>query len=130
MATPAQRIPLNATSGTTGISDTASHQVFPAKTVTAASQALPTVLPNASSRALKNYLTDLTLGNTAAVATVVSILDGANIIWSTNVAASSGPLSFNFTTPLVGSPNTAMNIQAVTGSAGIVWGAQGYAAST
>lgn len=129
MAT-AQRIPLNGTSGTTGISDTASHPVFSAQQVTGPSQKLATVLPNAGTRNLKIFLTDLTLGNTTATATVVSILDGATIIWSTNVAASSGPLAFNFTTPLVGSPNTAMNIQCVTGSSGIVWGAQGYAAST
>jgi hypothetical protein len=130
MATPAQRIPLNATSGTTGISDTNSHAVFPAQQVAGPSQSLGTVLPGAGTRNLKIFCTDLTLSNTAAVATVVSILDGSTVIFATNMLATQGPLVFNFTTPLVGSPNTAMNIKCVTGSAGIVWSAQGYAAST
>jgi len=130
MATPAQLIPLNATSGATGINDTNAHQMFPAQQITSGAQGLYTVMAGAANRQLKIFLTDLTLGNTSAVATVVSVLDGGTTIWSTSVAASSGPVAMNFTTPLVGSPATAMYIKCATGSSGIVWGAQGYAAST
>jgi hypothetical protein len=119
MPAASPRFPLNATSGVTAISDTNSHTVFSAQTVTE-----PTWTRN-----LRVYLTDLILSNSSATATIVSILDGTTVIASFNVAASSGPLAINLSTPISGSQNTAMNIKCVTTSSGIVWTASGYAAT-
>ena len=128
MATVSPGIPLQASSGATGISDTASHQIFPAAKFVANSQSLPTVLPGAATKTMRNYLTDLTLSNTTATATVVNILDGAVVIYSVNVPASAAPFAVDLTSALIGSSNTAMNIQNVTNASGVVWDAQGYAA--
>jgi hypothetical protein len=111
------RFPLNATSGVTAISDTGSYAVFTAQTAVG-----PTTTRN-----LRIYLTDLILSNSSATATIVSILDGTTVIASFNVAASSGPMAINLSTPIAGSQNTAMNIKCVTTSSGIVWSAAGYA---
>jgi hypothetical protein len=69
----------------------------------------------AASASIRNYVTNLQLQNTSAVASVVNLLDGAVVIWSVSLPASMAlPIDISFTTPKRGSVNSAMNVQLVT----------------
>ncbi len=128
MATVAPRYPFQSTQGATGLSGAGSSAtISAAQTVTANSQGLPTVLPGAASRQLRTYLVSLQLNNSNTTASVVNVKDGANIIWSGSVPSNAvtQPNDIYFDPPLRGSPNTAMTIQQVSGSA-LLWAAQGY----
>ena len=128
MATVAPRYPFQSTQGATGLSGAgASATISAAQKITANSQGLSTVLPNASSRALRTYLVALQLNNSNTTASVVNIQDGGTTIWSGYVPsdAVTQPNDIYFDPPLRGSPNTAMTIQQVSGSA-LLWAAQGY----
>ena len=132
MATVAPRYPFQSTSGATGLSGAgASATISAAQTVTANSQGLSTVLPNASSRQLCTYLVSLVLNNGNTTASVVHVLDGANIIWSGTVPSNAvtQPNDIYFDPPLRGSPNTAMTIQQVSGSS-LFWSATGFLGGT
>ena len=128
MATVAPRHPFQSTQGATGISGAGSSAtISAAQQITANSQKLPTVLPNASSRQLRTYLVSLQLNNSNTTASVINILDGATVIWSGFVPSNAvtQPNDIFFDPPLRGSPNTAMTIQQVSASA-LLWAAQGY----
>jgi len=74
-------------------------------------------------------VTDIILTNSAATAAVVTLVDGAsNVIFAANMPATSSQVVANLTTPLRGSPNTALNIQSSSASANINWTIVGYAA--
>jgi hypothetical protein len=76
---------------------------------------------------LRHYLTGLQYQNTNATATLVQILDGSSVIWEGNAPASMAqPAVISFTTPLRGSPNTNINIQAGTTGANLLVNAQGF----
>ena len=80
-------------------------------------------------RPLRIYVTDIILTNSAATAAVVTLVDGAlNVIFAANMPATSSQVVANLTTPLRGSPNTALNIQLSSASANINWTIVGYAA--
>ncbi len=128
MATVAPRTPLQATSGVTPLASASATQVFPAQQIVGPSQGLSTVLAGAGTRALRIYVTDIVLTNSAATAAVVSLLDGSNVIFAANVPATSGITIGDLTTALRGSPNTALNIQSSSASANINWTVTGYAA--
>ncbi len=132
MATVAPRYPFQSTSGSTALSGAgASGTISSAQQITANSQKLGTVLPNASSRQLCTYLVSLVLNNTNTTASVVNVLDGANIIWSGSVPSNAvtQPNDIYFDPPLRGSPNTAMTIQQVSASA-LIWSATGFLGGT
>ena len=131
MANVAPRTPLQATSGVTPLASASATQVFPAQQIAAVGGA--TGNPNvtntgAEPRSLRSYVTDIVLSNSAATAAVVSILDGASVIFAVNMPATSSSITVNLTTPLRGSPNTALNIQSSSASANINWVVTGYAA--
>lgn len=132
MATVAPRSPFQSTQGATGISGAGSSAtILAAQQITANSQKLPTVLPNAASRQLCIYLVSLQLANNNTTATVVNILDGGTVIWSGTVPSNAvtQPNDIFFDPPLRGSPNTAMTIQQVSAGA-LVWSAQGFVGGT
>ena len=131
MATVAPRTPLSATSGVTPLASASAVQVFPAQQVaaTGGSTPAPTISQtSAEPRSLRIYVTDIILSNSAGTAGIVSILDGSSVIFATNIIATSGTFVANLTTPLRGSPNTALNIQSSSASANINWVVSGYAA--
>lgn len=132
MATPTKlAYQEQATSGATPLSGAgATAQIFPAQSVAGPSATLPTVTAQGGgARNLCNYLTDLVINNTNTTSTVVQILDGTTVIWTAFVPsnATSTAAPFNFTTPLKGSPNTAMSIKQLSAGA-IVWSAGGFVA--
>ena len=80
-----------------------------------------------------HYLCALQLANVnATVSTEVVVKDGSTVIWRgwvpALIAATAQPpmVNITFPVPLKGTANTALNIAAVTTSAGVVWSAQGY----
>jgi len=115
----------NSTSGTTPLATTTSTLVNAAQSSTDY---------NGNTIKLRNYLTDLSFVNNSSTATVISILDGSTVIWSgfadhNPSAQPAVPVTINLTTPLKGSPNTALNIQCATTGAGVYWSASGFVAS-
>lgn len=79
----------------------------------------------AAGAGLRNYVTDVTLSNTSATATLVNIKDGATIIHQVLVPIGS-TISLSFAIPLKGTANTAVNIAAVTAVTSLIINAQGY----
>ena len=58
----------------------------------------------------RNYVTDITVSNSSATPTLVTLLDGATVIWQTWLAAGAS-IDGAFTTPLRGTAATAINVQ-------------------
>lgn len=91
-----------------------------------------TALKAAGGASIRNFVTGLQIYNTSAtVSTTVSILDGATVIWTgflpaTTAALPVVPLHVVFPTPLRGSAATAMNIQLGTTAASVYYNAEGY----
>jgi hypothetical protein len=115
----------SSTSGTTPLSTTTSTLVNTAQSTTDY---------NGNTIKLRNYLTDLSFVNNSSTATAISILDGSTVIWTGYAdhnpsAQPAVPVVVNLTTPLKGSPNTALNIQCATTGAGVYWSASGFVAS-
>ena len=115
----------SSTSGTTPLSTTTSTLVNAAQSTTDY---------NGNTIKLRNYLTDLSFVNNSSTATAISILDGSTVIWTGFAdhnpnAQPAVPVVVNLTTPLKGSPNTALNIQCATTGAGVYWSASGFVAS-
>lgn len=129
MATVAPRTILQATSGVTPLASASPAQVFAGQQI-AALGVNPTVSnTGAEPRPLRIYITDIILTNSAATAAVVTLVDGAsNVIFAANMPATSSQIVANMTTPLRGTPNTALNIQSSSASANINWTIVGYAA--
>ena len=124
MSQVAPRSPLQANDGGAGLATAASTQLFAAQTVATGGGATNI----GGSRNLRIYLTDLVLSNSSATAAIVQILDGSTVVASFWVGASSPPYSINLSTPVRGTPNTAMNIKSSTASATVFYTATGYAA--
>lgn len=66
----------------------------------------------AAAAGIRNYVTDIVISNggVTPVASLVTILDGATVIWQAWVPAS-GTVAVSLTTPLRGSAATAVNVQ-------------------
>lgn len=100
--------------------------------VTALATTTSTALKAAGAANIRNYVTAVQLYNTSAtVSTTVSILDGASVIWTGYLPATTAALpvvavNFSFPTPLRGTAATAMNIQLGTTAAAVYYNAQGY----
>ena len=87
-----------------------------------------TVINAAGSGNIRNYLTGIQIVNGAATASVVSILDGATVIWKGTLPATIGAsLVIPFHRPLKGSVATTLNVQFGTATTAYV-NAQGYQA--
>lgn len=83
----------------------------------------------AGGASIRNYLTDLTLQNTNAVATTVALRDGTTALWSVSLPASMAlPVHFNFNTPKRSAANTALNLLCGTTGANVLASAGGYRA--
>lgn len=132
MATPTTiRFQIQASAQGTALSGAgATQQIFPAQQVVGPSSGLSTVVGGAGTRNLCNFLTDLVIHNTNTTASVVTILDGSTVIWAGFVPSDgvTANAPIHFTTPLRGSPNTAMSIKQVSASA-LLWNAQGFVAA-
>jgi hypothetical protein len=126
MATPAQRIPLSATSGVTPLASATAVVAFAAQVVT--ETAIATNI--GGNRKLSIFITDIILSNSASTLAVVSILDGATVIFAVNMPVTSSQCVINLTTPLKGTAGNTLSIQSSSGSAAINWTLVGYAAST
>ena len=100
--------------------------------ITALATTTSTALKVAGAASIRNYITGLQLYNTSAtVSTTVSILDGATVIWTGYVPATTAALPVVdihvvFPTPLRGTAATAMNIQCGTTGANLFYNVQGY----
>lgn len=94
--------------------------------------ATSTAVKAAGAAGVRNYVTDIHVINTSAtVSTTFSILDGATVIWTTNLPAVSATqpqvvIDHTFATPLKGTAATAMNIQAGTTGASIYYNVGGF----
>lgn len=99
---------------------------------TALAVATSTQLKAAGAASIRNFVTACQFVNTSAtVSTTVSILDGASVIWTgflpaTTAALQVIPTNVDFPTPLRGTAATAMNIQLGTTLAAVYYGCQGY----
>jgi hypothetical protein len=102
--------------------------------ITALATTTSTALKAAGAAGVRNYVTALQLYNTSAtVSTTASILDGATVIWTGYLPATTAALPVVdihavFPTPLRGTAATAMNIQLGTTGAAVYYNVQGYQA--
>jgi hypothetical protein len=80
----------------------------------------------AGAAGIRNYLTGLTLSNSAATATLVQVLDGATVIWQAQLAASQAAFFVAFETPLRGTAATAMNVKLGTAVTSVYASCQGF----
>jgi hypothetical protein len=100
--------------------------------VTALATTTSTALKAAGAASIRNYATAIQVMNTSAtVSTTVSILDGATVIWTGFLPATTTTLPqislvVEFPTPLRGTAATAMNIQLGTTGAAVYYNVQGY----
>jgi hypothetical protein len=103
--------------------------------VTALATTTSTALKSAGAAGIRNYVSGMQIYNTSAtVSTTVSILDGAAVIWTGFLPATTSalpivPSQVVFPTSLRGTAATAMNIQLGTTAASVYYNVQGYQAS-
>ena len=91
--------------------------------------AADTAAKTAAGASVRNYVTALQVQNTSATASEFQIKDGAaTVLWRCLLPANSSFLDITFPSPLKGTANTALNIQAVTAGSVVVANLQGYAA--
>jgi len=99
---------------------------------TALATATSTAAKAAGAAGVRNYVTDIHVVNTSAtVGTTFSILDGASVIWTTYLPASTAalvqtPVTQKFETPLKGTAATALNVQCGTTGAAVYYNVSGY----
>lgn len=93
-----------------------------------------TVLKAAGAAGVRNYLTALQVCNTSTtLSVIVTILDGAAVIWATQLPPNATtlpvtPTVIDFPTPLRGTAATAMNIQFAAATVAAFYNVQGYQA--
>ena len=91
-----------------------------------------TALKAAGAASIRNFVTGCQFTNSSStVSTTVSILDGAAVIWTGYLPATTAalpvvPVNVTFLTPLRGTAATAMNVQLGTTSASVYYNCQGY----
>lgn len=91
-----------------------------------------TLAQAAGAAGVRNYVTDIHVINTSAtVSTTFSILDGATVIWTTFLSATTAalpeiPVTIHFETPLKGTAATALNVQCGTTSASVYYNIGGF----
>lgn len=100
--------------------------------ITALATTTSTALKAAGAASIRNYVTGCQIYNTSAtISTTVALLDGATVIWTgflpaTTAALALVPNQVQFITPLRGTAATAMNIQLGTTAAAVYYNCQGY----
>lgn len=88
-----------------------------------------TALQATQGAGVRNYLVGLSYQNTSATATLLNVLDGSTVIAQFSApAAMAVPAVLDFTVPLRGTANTALNVQCGTTAANVLVNAQGYGA--
>lgn len=89
------------------------------------------VVIRAATAGVRHYVTSFQFVNTNATATEVVIKDGAStVIWRGWAGASMVTMvDIEMSTPLRGSVNTALNVQAITTGCNLYFSAQGYSAA-
>lgn len=91
-----------------------------------------TAVKAAGAAGIRNYVTNFQFYNTSStVSTTISILDGATIIWTGYIPATTSSVSIataDLRTPLRGTAATAMNIQCGTTGASVYYNVQGFQA--
>ncbi|WP_431304054.1 ubiquitin-activating E1 FCCH domain-containing protein [Sediminicoccus sp. BL-A-41-H5] len=96
--------------------------------ITGLTTATDTAVRAAAGVGIRSYVTGLQVQNTSATASEFQIKDGATVLWRCLMPANSAFLDITFPSPLRGTANTALNIQAVTAGSVVVANLQGYAA--
>ena len=93
--------------------------------------AVNTVLKAAGGATIRNFITGLDWSSVATtVATVLQVLDGATVIWQTNIPAGAARDNVQFPTPLRSTANTALNVICTIAPVGaLAVNAQGYQAA-
>jgi hypothetical protein len=100
--------------------------------ITALATTTSTALKAAGAASTRNFVTGAQIyNNSATTSTLVSILDGATVLWTgflpaTTAALPIVPTRVTFATPLRGTAATAMNIQLGTAGASVFYNVQGY----
>lgn len=74
-----------------------------------------------------NYLSSIQITNASATGTEVVVKDGSTVIWR-GYAGQNVSHTYVFPRPLVGSPNTALNVACITNSTQTYVNAQGFIA--
>jgi hypothetical protein len=91
--------------------------------------AADTAAKAAAGAGIRNYVTGLQVQNASATATEFQIKDGAaTVLWRCQLPANSGLLGISFPSPLKGTANAVLNIQAVSAGSVVIANLQGYAA--
>lgn len=86
----------------------------------------------AGTAGIRTYVTDTHVVNTSAtVSTTFSILDGATVIWTTFLPATTAalteiPITVHFEVPLKGTAATTLNVQCGTTGASVYWNVSGF----
>lgn len=100
--------------------------------VTALATNTSTLATAAGGSGIRNYVKSIQVCNTSAtVSTLFSILDGASVIWTMSLPATTAALPqnnviVNFLPPLKGTAATALNVQCATALAAVYYNLQGY----
>jgi hypothetical protein len=91
--------------------------------------AADTAVKAAAGAGIRNYVTGVQVQNASATATEFQIKDGtATVLWRCLLPGNSGVYDIVFPSPLKGTANAALNIQAVTAGSVVIANLQGYAA--
>lgn len=83
------------------------------------------VVKAAAAAGIRNYVSDVTVCNTAVTGVLVNILDGATVIHTIYVPATS-TVAERFYIPLKGTAATAVNIAAQSATTSVIINAQGF----
>lgn len=100
--------------------------------ITALATNTSTAAKAAGAAGVRNYVTDIHVTNTSAtVSTTFSVLDGATVIWTTFLPATTAALQqvivdHTFVTPLKGTAATALNVQCGTTAASVFYNVGGF----
>jgi len=91
--------------------------------------AADTAAKAAAGAGIRNYVTGVQVQNASATATEFQIKDGAaTVLWRCLLPGNSGVYDIAFPSPLRGTANAALNVQAVTAGSVVIANLQGYAA--
>jgi hypothetical protein len=91
--------------------------------------AADTAAKAAAGAGIRNYVTGVQVQNASATATEFQIKDGtATVLWRCLLPGNSGVYDIVFASPIKGTANAALNVQAVSAGSVVIANLQGYAA--
>lgn len=79
----------------------------------------------AAAAGIRNYVTDLSISNSSATGTLVTLLDGTTVIWQRWLAPGAG-VDKSFATPLRGTAATALNLNSSVAVTSVLASVNGY----